>query len=98
MSLSEHVVPGPPDILERAGLDPSTLEQWEQEQRELLVTALSTWALKEYIRLRQEGASFEIVDPRVTTATEAAIGASAMLSAVNLETFELAMWQGMGSI
>jgi len=98
MSSSDQISYGPSGILEKAGLDLPAVAEWEPEQKELLVTAISTWALKQYVRLREEGAEFDIVDPRATTATEAAVGATAMLAAVRLETFELAMWQGLGQI
>lgn len=98
MSSSEHTDDRQVDILGAAGLDRAAIAGWPVEQRTSLVTALSTWALKEYVRLREDGSDFELVDPRTTTATEAAVGATSMLSAVNLETFELAMWQGLGSI
>jgi hypothetical protein len=98
MSSSEHTDDRRADILRAAGLDRAAIADWPVEQRQSLVTALSTWALKEYVRLREDGSDFELVDPRITTATEAAVGATSMLSAVNLETFELAMWQGLGSI
>jgi hypothetical protein len=85
-------------ILEKAGLDLTAVAEWEPEQKKLLITAMSTWALKEYVRLREEGTEFNLADPRVTTATEAAVGATSILAAVRLETFELAMWQGLGQI
>lgn len=98
MFASEHTDDRQSDILCEAGLDRTAIADWPVERRESLVTALSTWALKEYVRLREDGSDFDLVDPRITTATEAAVGATAMLSAVHLETFELAMWQGLGSI
>lgn len=98
MCLSEKVNAQRSDLLAKAGLDLSTVAEWEPELREQLVTALSTWALKEYVRLRRDGSEFQIVDPVATTATEAAVGATAILAAVRLEVFELAMWQGLGHI
>jgi hypothetical protein len=98
MSRSDDTAPGPAGILGQAGLDLTAVAEWEPEQQERLITAVSTWALKEYVRLREEGSEFNLVDPRVTTATEAAVGATSMLAAVRLETFELAMWQGLGQI
>jgi hypothetical protein len=98
MSPSDATGPGPAGILARAGLDLDAVAAWPPDQQELLVTALSTWALKEYVRRREAGAEFDFVDRRATTATEAAVGATAMLAAVQLETFELAMWQGLGQL
>lgn len=98
MSSSERIADSRPDILRKAGLDPAAIADWPVDQQECLVTALSTWAIKEYVRLREAGSTFDLVDPGSTTATEAAVGATALLSAVQLETFELAMWQGLGSI
>jgi hypothetical protein len=88
----------PSDVLGQAGIDLSAVDGWDAAQRERLVTALATWAVTEYARLQAEGSRFTFVDPRVTTATDAVVGATALLSAVQLEPFELAMWQGIGGI
>lgn len=53
---------------------------------------------REYTRAREHGSAGPVFGDQDVTVTEVAVLVSDMLEAVELEVFELGMWQSLGSI
>ena len=60
---------------------------------EQMIAAIRAYAAQ----VTADNAYFPVVPPNTLTATDAMIVASALLKAVNLQVFELGLWQSWGS-
>lgn len=76
-------------------LPPETLQAMTDVQLQQLAASV----IKEYTsRLNSNPSLMPFVDSASVTATEAVIAVTRILKQVNVEVFELSMWQSMGSI
>ncbi|HYU17189.1 MAG TPA: hypothetical protein VEQ11_00665 [Chloroflexota bacterium] len=62
------------------------------------VQDLMTLAVKLYVARREAGSDLLPFDDDAVTATEVMVTATSMLKAVQLEVFELTLWNGFGTI
>jgi hypothetical protein len=99
MSMSEHRAPEADEVVDRlrdalaalrAILSPTDTAPVlpDDIRQELMRTAVSTYATA-----WQDCRASVLADPADITATEAVIAASGLIKALNIELFELAMWQ-----
>ena len=99
-----------PDVTESSIVDEltATIERLDDLAGELLVQAkedslsaesiqkLLTIAVKVYVARRINAPDLKPFTGSVVTATDVAVATTQMLQAVNLELFELALWNGWG--
>jgi hypothetical protein len=94
---AHEMKPGMHSLLEsvKALEENGTLDSLPDEAVQRLFGAV----LKEYVnRLNENPGMQPFADHAAVTATEAVIGVTRILNQINVEVFELAMWQTMGSI
>lgn len=69
----------------------------EGNERDAMGRVLAAVA-RDYLRAREDGVAGAVFSDKTVTVTEVAVLASAMMDAVELEVFELAMWNSLGSV
>lgn len=70
----------------------------EGQPDDVLVGRVLALAAHEYFNRTDAGSDMAVFGDTTLTVTEVAVVASAMLDAVELEVFELGMWQSLGSV
>jgi hypothetical protein len=73
-------------------IDEAQRERARAAAAEQMIAAIRSYAAQ----VTAEGAYFPVVPPNTLTATDAMIAATALLKAVNLQVFELGLWQAWG--